>query len=147
MKIKELFETKIREADKDIIKTGKTVTFDYIHNIDSATKHYGKPDIDSEFYRGYEPSGMYVNIVTDKDKIDDNPKFIKGTITVNNPLVINNEDGLWKKKLSERYNKKTGKYLSKELIKDGYDAVITVDPKYISEILLLHNFDFSKAKY
>lgn len=132
-------------------KTGKPVTFAYIHNKDSATKLFGVPDKDSPYGRGYEPSGRYVSHVS-KAHTPDWGDFDTGTITLNNPLVINNNSSEWKKELSDRYSGKTGKELSKALISDGYDGVVTVDyssngKPHTSEILDLTTFDESKAKY
>lgn len=127
-----------------IIKTGETVTLEYAHNTESATDIYGIPDKDSPYGRGYEPSGKYITPTTIKSDL---PNIQNGKVTFNNPLVIENDSLNWKKQLSEEYDGKTGKKLSKALRADGYDAVITVDSGNISETLDLTTFDEKKARF
>lgn len=136
----------IRETDIDIT-TGEPVSFNFTHNTDSATKYYGIPDKDSPFNRGYEPSGRYISVLSNPSKPDPTGQFVSGEITFKNPIVIDNNMGNWKKELSDKYGGKTGKKLSKAIIEDGYDGVITRDGKYLSEALDLTTFDESKAKY
>jgi hypothetical protein len=129
-------------------ETGEPVTFNYIHNTESATKIFGKPKKDSPYDRGFEPSGRYVIQV---DTLPDNlpPHMDSGELTFNNPLVVEGEN--WKRNLSEAFGNKRGKALSKAIIAAGYDGVVTIadakQGKYVSEILDLTTFDESKAKY
>ena len=137
-------KTKVK-VDGKLFETGKPVTFPYLHNKDSATKMFGIPDKDSPFGRGYEPSAKYVTYHDgDKPSYGD---FEAGEITFNNPLVIDNDNLNWKQALSESYGGKTGKALSKAIIKDGFDGIVTVDGKSISEIVDLTTFDESKALF
>ena len=133
------------KVDGKLFETGKPVTFPYLHNKDSATKMFGIPDKDSPFGRGYEPSAKYVTY-HDGDK-PSYGNFEAGEITFNNPLVIDNDNLNWKQALSESYGGKTGKALSKAIIKDGFDGIVTVDGKTISEIVDLTTFDESKALF
>jgi hypothetical protein len=139
-----LKKTKVK-VDGRLFETGKPVTFPYLHNKDSATKMFGVPDKDSPFGRGYEPSAKYVTY-HDGDK-PSYGNFEAGEITFNNPLVIDNDNLNWKQALSESYGGKTGKALSKAIIKDGFDGIVTVDGKTISEIVDLTTFDESKALF
>ena len=137
----------VNEGDVDKVETGKPVSFNFIHNTESATSIFGKPKKDDRFYRGFEPSARYVNVASKEiaDKVQGT--FISGKLTFNNPLVIPNNRGQWKKTLSEKYDGKTGKELSKALIKDGYDGVITTNDNYISEVVDFTTFDESKALF
>ncbi len=131
-------------------KTGQPVTFDFQHNTESATKIFGKPKKDAPYDRGIEPSGRYVTQVKDASKVDTSGHYISGTLSFKNPLVLNSET--WKKDLFDHY-KKRGKALSKALIADGYDGVVTISHDErpgrsdTSEILDLTTFDESKALY
>ncbi|WP_278383005.1 LPD38 domain-containing protein [Alteromonas mediterranea] len=137
-------KTKVK-VDGKLFETGKPVTFPYLHNKDSATKMFGIPDKESPFGRGFEPSAKYVTYHDgDKPSYGD---FETGEITFNNPLVIDNDNLNWKQALSESYGGKTGKALSKAIIKDGFDGIVTVDGKSISEIVDLTTFDESKALF
>lgn len=130
-------------------ETGKTVTFNFIHNTESATKLFGKPKKDSPYDRGFEPSGRYVNQVEDVSKLNLTDKMISGELTFQNPLVLQHER--WKKNLSGAFGNKRGKALSKAIIEAGYDGVVTVSEgkqgKYTSEIVDFTTFDETKAMY
>ena len=134
------------ENDKTF-KTGNAVTFQYLHNKESATDLFGVPDKSSPFDRGYEPSGKYVSSISRIPSFakEDPVKYEYGEITFKNPLVIKHEG--WKRSLSESYGGKTGKKLSAAIIKDGYDGIVTVDKNGTSEILDLTTFDIKKARY
>jgi hypothetical protein len=134
----------VNESDGDTVQTGEPITFNFVHNTDSATAMFGLPDKDSPFDRGYEPSGQYVSIVDDEFTPFSEAQQT-GTITLNNPLVVDLEG--WKQRLSEQYNGLTGKELSKAVIADGYDGIVTTDGKYISEIVNFNTFDESRALY
>ena len=129
-------------------ETGKPVTFNFVHNTESATKLFGKPTKESPHDRGYEPSGRYVTVV-DKPMSELPKSLITGTLTFENPLVVDADR--WKRNLSESFGNKTGKRLSQAIIDAGHDGVVTVAEhsggKYISETLDLTTFDKSKAKY
>lgn len=131
-------------------KTGQPVTFDFIHNTESATALFGKPAKDAPFDRGIEPSGRYVNQVPNAADVDTSGRMIAGTLTFKNPLVLDADT--WKQTIFDHY-KKRGKNLSEALIRDGYDGVVTITHdarpgrSHTSEILDLTTFDKSKALY
>lgn len=116
------------------------------------TQNYG-----SLYGQDIEPAGEYMSMDTLKgaNKIQG---FEYGTIKFNKPLIVDwkstGANG-WKKDLSEKYGGKTGKKLSNALKKDGYDAIITVDGGYPSEIVNLNgekangqrSLDFEKQKF
>jgi len=147
-----------RSADKEItgkstvtqygndFETGKPVTFNYAHNTFSATKLFGKPNKDSQFNRGYEPSGEYVTAI-DEVPSEKQKGYEYGSITLNNPLVIENDSLNWKKSLSNSFGGLTGKKLSLAIINAGYDGVVTTDGAYTSEIINLQTFDEAKALF
>lgn len=131
--------------------TGRPVTFDFVHNTESATGIYGKPKKGAPFGRYEEPSGRYVTQADDLGQIDTaGTKLITGQLTFVNPLVLDVEN--WKGELSAKYGKR-GKALSKALIADGYDGVVTISRSdrpgrtHVSEILDLTTFDEAKALY
>ncbi|MBV5338144.1 MAG: hypothetical protein J0665_01105 [Deltaproteobacteria bacterium] len=130
-------------------ETGKPVTFNFIHNTESATKIFGKPKKDSPHDRGLEPSGRYVTQVEDPSKLQLSDKMISGELTFVSPLVVEAKD--WKKSLSAAFGNKRGKHLSKAVIAAGYDGIVTIQDgksgKYISETLDLTTFDEAKALY
>ena len=141
------------EEDGVYFETGVPVTFDFVHNTESATGMFGIPDENSKFGRGFEPSGKFVTRVKDKNKALNLDTLESGTITFQNPLVILNDNLEWKKKLSSNYGGLKGKELSKAIIADGFDGIVTVDEssngttKYVSEIVDFTSFDESKALY
>ena len=131
-------------------KTGVPVSFDFSHNTASATAIFGKPKKDAPYDRGIEPSGRYVSQVKDASKVDTSSGIMSGTLSFKNPLVLNVDT--WKRDLFNHY-KKRGKALSKALIADGYDGVVTIEHdsnparSSTSEILDLTTFDEDKALY
>lgn len=135
------------EGDVGNVTTGTPVTFKFRHNTESATKIFGVPDKDAPYGRGYEPSGRYVTVAEPNEPIGKSGKMLVGTLTFQNPLVIENKNLTWKKTLSEQYGGKAGKELSAALIADGYDGVITTEKQHISEVLDLTTFDEAKALY
>lgn len=133
------------------IKTGVRVTLPYTHSKFSATDYFGVPDSESPFDRGFEPSGRYLTVADGLGKLNPD-EFEAGEITFSNPLVLDvgeyGEPSSWKRLLSKAYEGKTGKALSKAIIADGYDAVVTVSNRgEPSEVLDLTTFDESKARF
>lgn len=135
------------EGDVAKVETGKPVTFHFIHNTESATSIFGVPDKDAPYGRGYEPSARYVSVVSEKTASSASGTFIGGKLTFANPLVIPNAGLTWKKTLSEQYGGLTGKELSKAVIADGYDGIITTEDSYITETVDLTTFDEAKALF
>ena len=130
--------------------TGQPVTFDFAHNTESATAMFGMPEPGDRFQRDLEPSGRYMTRVADAAQVDTSGTMISGTITFNNPLVVDSTN--WKQTLSDFYGA-TGSQLSQRLIAAGYDGVVTINPTtdtrpaFTSEILDLTTFDSSQALY
>lgn len=135
------------EGDVSKVRTGEPVTFNFTHNTQSATKLFGKPKKGGLYGREFEPSGRYISIVSEQRAKTAPEGFVSGKITFENPLVVDNNNLNWKKELSEKYQGKTGKELSKAIIKDGYDGVITTEKNHISETVDLTTFDEAKALY
>lgn len=135
------------EGDVAKVETGKPVSFHFIHNTESATSIFGVPDKDAPYGRGYEPSARYVSVVSEKTANDASGTFIGGKLTFANPLVIPNAGLTWKKTLSDQYGGLTGKELSKAVIADGYDGIITTEDSYITETVDLTTFDEAKALF
>lgn len=135
------------EGDIEGVETGTPVSFNFVHNPDSATKRFGKPKKDAPYGRYYEPSGRYVTLVSEKGRNSAPDNMVTGELVLVNPLVVDNDNLKWKETLSRRYGGKRGKELSKAVIADGYDGVITKDGNYISEIVEFTSFDETKALY
>ena len=115
-------------------------TYGYIHNTSKAPK----PGLNDDYGQKIEPAGKYMNLSTvefaekqgeyyKKNKINN---IETGTIKFANPLIIDATDKTskqWKVDLSKKYNGKKGQALSRAIIADGYDGIITTDRGEISE--------------
>jgi hypothetical protein len=88
-----------------------------------------------------------MTVAENSEPIGKSGKMSVGEMTFHNPLVIENDSLNWKKTLSDQYGGKTGKELSKALIANGHDGVITTDKNHISEVLDLTTFNEAKALY
>lgn len=144
-----------------LLKTGEPVTFDYIRNTEKA------PYLGERFQQDIEPAGKYILFVDRLatpieyfDKVAPG-KWESGTASFKNPLVIRltkpdegpiYDESSWKAQLHRAYGKK-GKALTKALIKDGYDGVITISmagpsgtPSHPSEIVCLRPESCKKRK-
>lgn len=149
----ELGTTTIDEAGVRF-ETGVPVTFRFLHNTERA------PYLFEQFQQHLEPAGLYV--VHDTLPVAQAlPGWVKGPASVKHPLVVvhNTKGDLgydvhsWKARLhglfgsgeepqdrSEKAARERGDQLRQELLKAGYDAVVTVQTgKYpaTSEIVLL----------
>lgn len=106
----------------------------YVRVPNQKTANYGET-----YGQNIEPKGEYMSmdIMQGKNMIQG---FEYGTITFKKPLIVEHKNTSatgWKKDVSEMYGGKTGKALSNALMKDGYDAIITVDGGWTSEIVNL----------
>ena len=134
-----LKKTSVKEAGYTF-ESGKPVTFTFLRNTERAFKH---PD-PTRYGQNLEPKGRYMVLDAQPEftKRRELPNIEQGTITFENPLVIENvttssaSEG-WKSRLSQEYDGKTGTQLTKALIKNGFDGVITVDGDHTSEIVAL----------
>jgi hypothetical protein len=108
--------TQIKQGDD--IQTGKPVTIQTIKNPEKA------PDEGSRFGQDVEPAGDYVG-----QNMGNVPAgWQEGSVTLNNPLVIEVDDDTlieYKRELSKQYDGKTGQELTAAIQKDGYDGIIT----------------------
>ncbi|MFA6233494.1 MAG: DUF5661 family protein [Bacteroidota bacterium] len=115
--------------------TGSPVSFHFIHNP------AGAPNMGARFGQNIEPTGMYLLAVFDKGTEDHaiNLGWDVGEISFHKPLVLSwigyGEDG-WKSRLSKAYGKTRGA-LTRALISDGYDGIVTVGSRGTSEIVSL----------
>lgn len=105
-------------------KTGQSATFHYTRNLTSA----GQAPLGMDFGQDIEPAGEYM--VIDQDKLSESDGWESGTISFNNPIVLEHKstrsDG-WKRDLSEMFSGKTGKDLTSAIKQGGYDGIITID--------------------
>jgi hypothetical protein len=117
--------------------TGKKVSFPFMHSNESA------PNMGGRFQQDIEPAGYYM-IIAEKQGIKTwkraGKDFAHGVATFKNPLVLEFGMGYdkssWKHALWEKYGKK-GKALTRALIKDGYDGIVTVRRNVPSEVVAL----------
>lgn len=125
------------------------LTIQYTHNPVSS-KTMG--DFGNKFGQDIEPTGKYITAVPDDD-LHRVEGWDYGTVTFRNPLVIPwgsggfHDPDNWKQVLHQRYGK-TGKELSKAIIADGYDGIVTtIRGKYgpYGEIVDLTHFRNAKA--
>ena len=131
--VKEQFSLSENTPINEITDDGLTMT--YVRVPNQNTQNYG-----STYGQNIEPAGEYMSMDTlqGKNKIDG---YEYGTIQFKKPLVlehINTSDTGWKKTVSDMYGGLTGKKLTKALIKDGYDAIVTYDDYGYSEIVNLN---------
>lgn len=126
---------------------GERRTFRYMRNTQKS------PDMGERFGQHVEPAGRY--IVDVEGSTAEPPKgFESGTITFENPLVIDFGGGYqdadnWKRVLSTRYGGKVGEALSRAIVADGYDGIVTMDTdkrgdRHTSEIVDLSTFSQTK---
>jgi hypothetical protein len=118
-------------------ETGVPVTFEYIRNTEKS------PRFGATFGQDIEPAGRYL---LHKELSGDPPRgWQSGTITLRSPLVIplsGDPNAIygptgWKARLRAATGK-TGRALSTDLVRRGYDGIVTVDERgYTSEIVVL----------
>lgn len=108
-------------------------------------KNKGKTDyFGSRYGQNIEPAGEYM-ILDDmyKERPDKYmlPNYEYGFITFKHPLIldfVDTTDKGWKRTLSDMYGGKVKKNLSKAIIKDGYDAIVTISNYGVEEIVNLN---------
>lgn len=107
-------------------ETSVPVTFPFMRNTARAL-HFG-----SRFQQDVEPAGRYM-LLRNKLSSSGLPGWTEGTITFHKPLVLafnTNPDGgydstSWKAQLQRAYGRR-GTTLSKALLADGFDGIVTV---------------------
>lgn len=118
-------------------ETGVPVTLEFIRNTEKS------PYVGARFGQDIEPAGRYML----HKELPGAPSrgWISGTITFRSPLVIpltGDPDAIygptgWKARLRDTTGK-TGRALSADLVKRGYDGIVTVDDRgYTREIVAL----------
>jgi hypothetical protein len=139
--------TAIVEGGKEF-KTGRPVEFTYVHNTTKAPKRIrGREDT---YQQDIEPSGFYVNHGSSESQIA-HARSIGlevGTLRFQHPLVVKEntqpqpggrlyDEHSWKRNVSRRFNGKTGRALSRALLRAGYDGIVTVGKYGTGEIIAL----------
>ena len=121
----------------ETFETGRPVLFRFLRNTQGAPK----PGFNDTYQQKIEPAGLYV--VHNPEPGDLPRGWVAGVMRFNNPLVIpfNTERGTydghsWKMMLYRHYGKR-GKVLSKALVRDGYDGIVTVGQDETREIVNL----------
>lgn len=124
-------------------RTGEPVDFPYVRMVQDT------PFMGETFQQHIDPAGRYMsyNETGEETPLEsDRIKATYGEASFSNPLVLwfntGEEFGYnehsWKARLHDHYGK-AGKALSKAIIKDGYDGIITIrrdtDPPTVSEIV------------
>ena len=119
-------------------ETGVPVTFPFMRNTVSS-KTYKLID-KKRFQQDIEPAGMYMSFDETPDSPVPTPDWIKGEMQFKHPLVLawgkGYDENSWKAHLFKKYGKK-GKALSSKIKADGYDGIVTVDGRFVSEIVKL----------
>jgi hypothetical protein len=132
----------MKELRSTDVKTGEPISFYYSH----AKNKQKTPNFGAKYGQNIEPHGKYIISVSESyGKLEDNDRtsYEYGIITFKNPLVLEHkstDDKGWKKDLMDMFGGKKGSALSKEIIKKGYDGIITTDGNYVSEIVALNEF-------
>jgi hypothetical protein len=136
-----LRKVEVVEYDK-VFETLRPVAFRYVRNTEKA------PFFDAMYQQNIEPTGVY--LLHNPDPGDLPPKWEQGEVTLHTPLVIpfntapmrTYDKGSWKAQLHRAYDAR-GRRLSRLLMDDGYDSVVTVSlardgtPLDTREIVLL----------
>lgn len=117
-------------------KTGSPVTFTYMRNPEKA------PNMGSRFGQDIEPAGFYV-LAADNDSIAESAKasgWIVGSMAFSKPLVLTwggyGPDG-WKQQLSNACGGRKKGSLTRFLLSQGFDGIVTVMRGETSEIVSL----------
>lgn len=112
-------------------ETGVSVEFDYLRSMEPA------PYFGEKYQQDIEPAGRYMLLRGPWHTDEPQPGWEYGRVRFEQPLVLlmntdpdpqftfYNETG-WKALLSGAYGGKTGKALSRALLRDGYDGIVTV---------------------
>ena len=117
-------------------QTGVPFTFWFLNVLEKAP-HFGE-----RFGQNIEPAGRYMVVVDQETAVraaQDSPgRYQHGEWTFRNPIVIPWGAGYespdsWKRVLSDQYGGKTGKALSRAIVADGYDGIVTIDGSEVSE--------------
>jgi len=131
-------------TDDESFQTGKPIDFHYIRGTEPA------PDFGKTFQQHIEPAGRYMTFDNEPDHVEESSFWEKGKINFANPLVIafntvpDNtlyDDDNWKMRLHKAYGGLKGLELSKAIIADGHDGIVTVyidldgKPRYTKEIV------------
>ena len=136
----EVVKETVKVVKGDEVKTNQPVNIKYNRNKEKS------PDMGSEFGQDVEASGIY--ITQDNGFTPDG--FESGTADIKSPLVIEVTDDTqieYKRELSKKYKGKKGKALSKALIKDGYDSIITkYEDGTTGEIIILDDSIINKTE-
>lgn len=127
---------KEKEFIKKIQKGLTNFDLPYLHINNTNT-----PNCGTLYAQDIEPAGKYISY-NDHKYIIPAPNYEYSFAHIKKPLVlefISTTHGGWKTTLSNMYNGKIGKKLSKAILADGYDSVLTIDTKNqnIMEIVLL----------
>lgn len=121
-----------RKSDGPRFQTGRPIRFVYIRNTEPA------PYFGSQYGQDIEPAGRYMSM-SDSPTDRDMPGWETGTMEFRNPLVIDfggsyQDPTNWKHVLKTLYGK-TGKALSRAILRDGHDGIITIEDGEPSEIV------------
>lgn len=116
-----------------LFETGTPVTFKYVRNTEKS------PYLGGKYQQDIEPAGIY--LLHNPEPGDLAPGWVAGEATIENPLVLplnsapgrgiyddNSwiyDDNSWKAWLHRRY-KKRARGLTRALLADGHDGVVTV---------------------
>jgi len=125
----ELGLTKAKDGDIEF-ETGRPVTFQYLHNTEKS------PRMGARFGQDLEPHGRYIQHHTHPDPAGLPKNLVSGEISFQKPLVLANDpedlygQNGWKARLSRHYGGLKGKRLTQALVRDGYDGIVTVDPRH-----------------
>lgn len=109
-------------------ETGVPVEFEYLRNTEPSPKQRGN----TQFQQQIEPAGRYMLLRDSHGALA--PGWQSGTIQFDRPLVLHFNTGdeggydehSWKAHLSRAYRGKKGRSLSRAILADGYDGIVTV---------------------
>lgn len=117
-------------------ETGTPIKFPFMRNTVSS-KSFNIPE--ERYQQNIEPAGMYM-IFDDMPKEEKPAKWEQGEMSFKNPLVLKWGEAYdhtsWKQALYDKFGA-SGKALTKKLLDEGYDGIVTVQDGDLSEIIKL----------
>jgi len=131
-------------TDNEMFQSGTPIEFNYMRGTQKS------PYFGERFQQHIEPAGRYMIYDDDPSRPDESGFWERGKVNFANPLVIpfnskpdNSayDDTNWKMALHKAYGGLKGVALSKAIIADGYDGIVTVyidpdgKPRYTKEIV------------
>lgn len=121
-------------------------SFEYARNTEKS------PNFGGLYGQDIEPHGRYLTQREPSFNYGDDDRWETGRLTFHNPKHMDfgggySEDSNWKRQLSQEYGGKRGRALSRAVVKDGHDGIVTHDEDGTREIVDLTSFYARKESH